>query len=92
MQVPINAMYDKASRTLGLLKRNLKMCPKSVELQAYKELVRPGLEYASAAWDPFQIYLQDKIEQGSICETRTGPNRPQTRRDMGFCRFKIYFL
>ena len=30
--------------------------------------------------------------QGSICETRTGPNRPQTRRGMGFCRFKIYFL
>ena len=59
----INAMCNKASRTLGLLKRNLKMCPKSVELQAYKELVRPGLEYASAAWDPFQIYLQDKIEQ-----------------------------
>ena len=59
----INAMCNNASRTLGLLKRNLKMCPKSVKLQAYKGLVRPGLEFASAAWDPFQIYLQDKIEK-----------------------------
>ena len=56
-------MCNKASKTLGLLKRNLKMCPQNVRLQAYKGLVRPGLEYASAAWDPFQITLQDKIEQ-----------------------------
>ena len=56
-------MCNKATRTLGPLKRNLKMCTKSVKLQAYKGLVRSGLEYASAAWDPFQTYLQGKIEQ-----------------------------
>ena len=27
-------------------------------------------------------------EQGSICETRAGPNRPQTRRGMVFVDFK----
>ena len=30
--------------------------------------------------------------QGSICETRAGPNHPQTRRGMVFCIFWIYFL
>ena len=39
------------------------MCPQQAKLQAYNGLIRPGLEYASAAWDPFQITLQDKIEQ-----------------------------
>ena len=55
-------MCNKAAKILGLLKRNLKMCPQQVKLEAYKGLVRPGLEYTSTAWDPFQITLQDKIE------------------------------
>ena len=59
----VNAVCKKAYRTLGLLKRNLKMCPVSVKLQAFKGLIRPGLEYASAAWDPYQLYLQDNLEK-----------------------------
>ena len=52
---------NKASKTAGLLKRNVKICPKSVTLKANKGLVRSGLEYASSAWNLFEIYLQDKI-------------------------------
>ncbi|CAC5392723.1 unnamed protein product [Mytilus coruscus] len=48
-------------KTLGLLKRNLSACPLEVKLQAYKGLIRPVLEYASTAWDPHQIYLQDQL-------------------------------
>ena len=59
----VNSLCNKAYKTLGLLKRNLQMCPQSVKLQAYKGLIRPGLEYASAAWDPHQQYLQDSIEK-----------------------------
>lgn len=39
------------------------MCPQSVKLQAYKGLIRPGLEYACTAWDPYQLYLQDSLER-----------------------------
>ena len=52
----------KAYRTLGLLKRNLSACPEKVKLQAYKGLIRPVLEYASTAWDPWQDCLQKKLE------------------------------
>ena len=31
-------------------------------MQAYKGLIRPVLETCSAAWDPHQQYLQDKLE------------------------------
>ena len=34
-----------------------------VKLQAYKELIRPVLEYASTAWDPHQSYLQEKLKK-----------------------------
>jgi hypothetical protein len=34
-----------------------------VNLQAYKELIRPVLEYASTASDPHQSYLQEKLEK-----------------------------
>ena len=39
----------KASKTLGFVKRNLHHCPEKVKAQAYMALVRPTLEYASAA-------------------------------------------
>lgn len=53
---------NKANRTLGLLKRNLSFCSEDVKLQAYKGLIRPILDYASAVWDPHQLYLQEQLE------------------------------
>lgn len=38
---------------LGVERRNLYTCPKSVKETAYKTLFRPTLEYGSAAWDPY---------------------------------------
>ena len=39
------------------------MCLVSVRLQAFKGLIRHGLEYASAACDPNQLYLQYNLEK-----------------------------
>ena len=41
----------KANKSLGTIQRNLWNCSKNVKEVAYTSLVRPKLEYASAAWD-----------------------------------------
>ena len=58
MAIIENVLTNSIVQTYMDIFRNVQY--KSVKLQAYKGQVRPGLEYASAAWDPFQIYLQDK--------------------------------
>ena len=42
----------KAQQTLSVIRRNLNKCPTHIKAVAYTSLVRPILEYASAAWDP----------------------------------------
>ena len=42
----------KAQQTLGVIRRNLNKCPTHIKAVAYTSLVRPILEYVSAAWDP----------------------------------------
>ena len=46
-------IVNRANRTLGLLRRNLKVRSQSIKKQAYETLVRPTLEYASSVWDPY---------------------------------------
>ena len=48
----ISSISSKASRSLGLIKKNLWNCPRKVLETAYISIVRPKLEYASASWDP----------------------------------------
>jgi hypothetical protein len=58
----VEEICNKAYKTLGLLERNISTCPLEVKLQAYKGHIRPVLETCSAAWDPHQLYLQEKLE------------------------------
>ena len=46
------AASTKAQQTLGVIRRNLNKCSTHIKAVAYTSLVRPILEYASAAWDP----------------------------------------
>ena len=56
----VNNITNKANKTLGFLKRNLKIRSTSVKNAAYNTLVRPTLEYAFSVWDP---YTQGNIDQ-----------------------------
>ena len=46
------SISTNASKTLGLIRRNLWNCPNNVKESAHCSIVRPKLKYASASWDP----------------------------------------
>ena len=54
---------NKANKRLGLLRRTLKPCDKSVKEQAYLSMVRPLVEYATSAWSPYNNSDVSKLEQ-----------------------------
>ena len=58
----INNVCTKANKTLGFLKRNLKICSRKIKEMAYKSCVRPALEYACTVWDPYTQQHIDRIE------------------------------
>ena len=43
---------QSSNRTLGFLKRNLKVQSPLLKEKNYKAILRPKLEYCSAIWDP----------------------------------------
>ena len=50
----VREVKSKASKILGLLRRNLFSCSNYVKEQAYNSLVRSCDEYASPCWSPFE--------------------------------------
>ena len=50
----INTITAKATRTLNFVRRNVYYCDPDTKALAYLSLVRPLLEYAAAAWDPYR--------------------------------------
>ena len=63
----VRTITKKASRTLGFLRRNLRVSsPRHKEI-AYRALVRPQVEYASSVWDP---HLQKDIHALEMVQCR----------------------
>jgi len=58
----ITNVCNKASSTLGFLRRNLQHCPKDCRKTAYIALVRSILEYGSVIWDPYTQTEINKLE------------------------------
>ena len=50
----INNLLAKANKSLGFLRRNIIKFPEEIKKRAYQAIVRPNVEYASSAWDPYQ--------------------------------------
>ena len=63
----INDTCAKANRTLGFLRRNLKIGSVSIKQQAYFTLVRPLVEYASIVWD---LHTQRNIQKLEMVQQR----------------------
>ena len=59
----INQVCSKAGKTLGMLRRNLKISAPRVKEQAYNTLVRPKLEYSATIWDPFTKTNKDRLQR-----------------------------
>ena len=60
----VSEISSKATKTLGFLRRNLAIAPRSTKEVAYKTLVWPKLEYAAPIWSPhskLQINLIEKF-------------------------------
>ena len=58
----IRNVLGKANKSLGFLRRNLRVRSKALKEQAYTALVRPCLEYASSVWDPYTDAHIQKLE------------------------------
>lgn len=56
----VTTTSNRASSTLGFLRRNLRNCPQTCRRTAYIALVRSTLEYAAVVWDP---HLKQDIER-----------------------------
>ena len=62
----IDTITSKANRTLGFLKKNLKINSTALKSTAYKTLVRPTLDYACTVWDPYtqgNIYKLEMVQR-----------------------------
>ena len=58
----IHSICAKANKTLGFLRRNLKISATQLKVSAYKAMVRPTLEYACTVWDPYTKINEDRLE------------------------------
>ena len=57
-----NKINKKANKTLRLLRSTLSPYYKEVKSRTYQTFVRPQLEYAAEAWNPYNITTSDRLE------------------------------
>jgi hypothetical protein len=65
--------YGKASRMLAMISRTISYKTPQVLTRLYKSLVRPHVEYCTAAWSPYYVKDRDLIERVQRRFTRMVP-------------------
>ena len=81
----ISSISSNASKSLGLIRRNLWNCPRKVRETAYTSIVRPKLEYASASWDPYykkDVSTLEKVQRKAARFCLQNYNRTASVSDM----------
>ena len=73
----INSNSLKANRSLGFLRRNLKVSSIQIKTQAYFTFVRPILENSCTVWDPYTATQINKLEIIQHCAARYVLHRHQ---------------
>ena len=59
----IKGVFEKTSKSIGLIRKLRKFLPRPSLLQIYKSFVRPGLDYSDIIYDKtFLGYFQKKLE------------------------------
>ena len=62
----ISNVTSKASKTLGMAKRNFWNCPKNVKETVHSTIIQPRLEYAHIVWDPYykkDIKMLERVQR-----------------------------
>ena len=70
----IDNLSSKANKTLGFLRRNLKVNATFIKERAYKAFFRPILEYASPVWD---THTQKNIDKMGAVQRRAARFCPE---------------
>ncbi|KAI8516955.1 hypothetical protein Bbelb_055360 [Branchiostoma belcheri] len=63
----VDAVSSKANKTLGMLRRCLRITSTAAKERAYMALVRPQVEYACSVWDP---HTQDQVGRIEMVQRR----------------------
>ena len=69
----------RANYTLGLIRRNLRHCPRDAKTTAYFSLVRSTTDYCSAIWDPYLEKDKTKLERVNRRAARVVCNKTDPR-------------
>ena len=75
----ISDVAKRANYTLGLIRRNLRHCPRDAKTTAYFSLVRSTTDYCSAIWDPYLEKDKTKLERVNRRAARVVCNKTDPR-------------
>jgi len=84
--------YSKANKMLGIINRTVDYKSREVLLKLYKSLVRPQLEFCTAAWSPHYKKDKELLERIQHRFTRMVPGLKQLPYDQRLEALNLWML